>query len=192
VTDQSQANAQANAQPNAQMEAMMAFWRDAWTRTAAGASSQTPGVGADPMAGAAAWMPSPEAVKRMQGAFLDAMAGSAEQYMRSPQFLDSMRQSLESAIGMRTQMEEYLRKNMGDALRTPGDASAQVMRLLTEMESRIHARFDEIEARLNAIAPAPTKSATASSSRKQAPTVARPASKKSTATRTAKTGKKAR
>ncbi|HMN96706.1 MAG TPA: hypothetical protein PKC43_09700 [Phycisphaerales bacterium] len=145
--------------PNQQnpADAMLSFWKDAWARMGVGAApagapvgtgpaaSPFPGAsGADPMA----WMPSPEMVRRMQAAFLDAMASSAEQYMRSPQFLESVRHSIESATEMRRQMEELVRRNMGDAMKPPGQAGAEVLAALTEIESRLSARLDQLEALL--------------------------------------------
>src|SRR5262245_29225922 len=105
------------------MDAAMSFWRDAWARVGSaagqGASGGTSGSGAPNAADPMGWMPTPDTVRKMQSAFMDAMAATAEQYMRSPQFLDAMKQSLESAVNMRRQMEEYLRRNMQESLRTP-------------------------------------------------------------------------
>jgi hypothetical protein len=60
-------------------------------------------------------------------------------------------------------MEEMLRKNMGDALRTPGQAGGDVVATLREMEARITARLDELGGRLERLehadgsGPRPTK-----------------------------------
>lgn len=151
------------------MDAMMAFWKDAASRVGAAASSGAAGFtggghaaphlgafppgwsGGDPMG----WMPTPEQLRRMQGGFLDAMAQASEQYMRSPQFLEAMKSSLESATQMRRQVEELVRKNMGASMGSPfatsGEASADVVAVLREMESRLNSRLDDLAARLEAI-----------------------------------------
>lgn len=144
-------------QPNP-ADAMVAFWKDAWSRMGptpsgaaatqpTGAATAIPGMppGMDPFG----WVPTPEMMRRMQSAFMDAMASSAEQYMRSPQFLDSMKQSLDAATQMRRQMEETLRRNLGDALKTPGQAGGDVVAALHEMESRLAASIDAVNTRLD-------------------------------------------
>ena len=130
------------------MDAAMAFWQEAMSRfTPPGAanSGAAPAGGVDP----AAWMPTPEMAKRMQSAFLDAMTTASEQYMRSPQFMESMKSSFDSALQMRRQMEDYLRRNVGDAARTPGDAEASVVAALHEMEGRLNRRLDELADRID-------------------------------------------
>lgn len=160
-------------------DAMVAFWKDAWARMGApapGASAAQPGAasgfpGMSGMSGMPGgpnnmdplgWMPTPEMMRRMQSAFMDAMASSAEQYMRSPQFLESMKQSLDSATQMRRQIEETLRRNVGDAFKTPGQSGGDVVAALHEMEARlaaaltaatdaVNARFDDLGARLDRV-----------------------------------------
>ena len=42
-------------------------------------------------------------LKRFQSAFLDAMARYCDEYMRSPQFLAVMKQSMDGALSLRQQ-----------------------------------------------------------------------------------------
>ena len=132
----------------------MAFWKDAWARSAAPGAAGAPGTPGDPFA----WMPTPEQVKRLQGSFMDAMAQASDQYMRSPQFLEALKSSLDSGLQARRQMEEFVRRHMGDGLRegaaapfaTPPQAAAEVLSALNEIESRLSARIDALAARLDA------------------------------------------
>lgn len=162
------------------MDAAMAFWKEAFTRFgsaaqaagAAAASATSGGAGPSSTPGAApggttpldpaAWMPTPEMVRRMQSAFLDAMAAASEQYMRSPQFLDAMKASLDGALRMRQEMDALLRRQVGEAMSGSSAAAAGgsgaagipdpgVVRELREMEARLQARLDEIDARLSTI-----------------------------------------
>src|SRR5262245_18445741 len=87
-----------------------AFWRDVWARMgqAPGMPGATPpGMPNFPGMPAGMGMPgvmTPDAMRRMQSAFFDAMAQYAEQYMRSPQFLESMKKSMDQALEFRRQM----------------------------------------------------------------------------------------
>ena len=105
------------------------------------------------------WMPTPDMVRRMQSAFLDSLAAASEQYMRSPQFLEAMKSSLDSAVRMRGEMEDYLRRNISDAMGAPGQADMWPVSAVIEMESRLQSRLDEIAQRLDRLeradAPAP-------------------------------------
>lgn len=91
-----------------------------------------------------------EMLKQMQKAYLDTMARWADEYMRSPQFLDQMKQSLEGALAMRRQVEEFIRKaseqSYGSTLGIYDAVGA-----VRDAESWITRRIDEIAARLSAI-----------------------------------------
>src|SRR6188472_2757946 len=87
------------------------FWRDMWARAGAGGMPGMPGMpGVDPSAAASAF--TPDAMRRMQAAFYESMAQYAEQYMRSPQFLEAMKRSMDQAMQFRQQMDDFLKSNM--------------------------------------------------------------------------------
>ncbi len=96
-----------------------------------------------------------EAFRQMQKAWLDAMARWADEYMRSPQFLEQMKKSLEGALAMRRQVEEFIRKateqsyggslGLYDAVGAVRDAESWLTRRLDEMDQRLVA----IEAKLD-------------------------------------------
>ncbi|GEM_PF-1620555 len=91
-----------------------------------------------------------EMLKQMQKAYLDTMARWADEYMRSEQFLDQMKKSLEGALAMRRQVEEFIRKaseqSYGSTLGIYDAVGA-----VRDAESWITRRIDEISARLGAI-----------------------------------------
>ncbi len=183
-----------HAQPNP-MDPMLSFWKEAWARMAVAApaggmpgtagtaapdgTASIPGFapGVDPLG----WMPTPDMLRRMQSAFLDTMASASEQYMRSPQFLDQMKQSFDAALEMRRQMEEMVRRGAtglvsGDPLTTPGQVSADLLAGLRGMESRLNARLDDLATRIASLEsgaareqPRPVSSASTSQSPSQAP-----------------------
>src|SRR4029079_6146309 len=50
----------------------------------------------------------PEAGKQVRGAIFGAMSQYADQFMRSPQFLGMMKQSLDASIAFRKQINDFL------------------------------------------------------------------------------------
>ena len=95
-----------------------------------------------------------EILKQMQKACLDTMARWADEYMRSPQFLDQMKQSLEGALAMRRQVEDFIRKaseqsygstlGVHDAVGAVRDAESWITRRIDDLAGRL----DSIEAKL--------------------------------------------
>lgn len=123
------------------------FWRDLWTRVAA-AGQSAPGMNA----GAAAPFMTPEAVKKMQAAFYDAMAQYAEQYMRSPQFLEAMKKSMDQAMALRRQMDGFLKQNMATAFDTAsGGSHAEILTAIRQSAAQTQEKLDRIEQRVAAL-----------------------------------------
>ena len=50
----------------------------------------------------------PEAAKQVRSVMFDSMTHYADQFLRSPQFLDLMKQSLDASITFRKQMNDFL------------------------------------------------------------------------------------
>lgn len=143
----------ASANTQNPMDAAAAFWKDAWSRMATQMPGAAPSMGAIPSmnpADPSTWLPSPDAVKRMQAAFLDAMANFAEQYMRSPQFLEAMKKSMDQGLQLRQQMEQFMKSSMSSAFDTAsGGSTASVITAIRELESRLNSRLDDLSDRLS-------------------------------------------
>ena len=130
--------------------AMQAMWQQMMGQFAKAASPQT---GA-PRSASGHGVPPPdmpaEMFKQMQKAYLESMSRWAEEYMRSPQFLENMKHSLENALAMRRQVEDFLRKaseqSFGSTLGVYDAVGA-----VRDAESWITRRIDEIASRLDAI-----------------------------------------
>lgn len=127
-----------------------AFWRDVWARAAA--SSSMPGMpgmpGAAPSDPAGPFL-SPDALRRMQAAFFDAMAQYAEQYMRSPQFLDAMKRSMDQAVQFRQQMDDFLKSNMAAAFESAsGGASTEILGAIRQVTAQLQSAIASIDRRL--------------------------------------------
>lgn len=131
-----------------------AFWRDVWARSSAAGAGAMPGMPSmpgmgDPAAMAGAFA-SPEAMKRMQGAFYDAMAQYAEQYMRTPQFLESMKKSMDQAIQLRQQMDSFLKSNMATAFESAtGGSHAEILGAIRQSSTQLQAQIAKIDSRVS-------------------------------------------
>lgn len=152
------------------VDPITAFWRDMWARSTAGAQ----GMGAMPgMAGmgqgdATSFM-TPEAMRRMQGAFLEAMAQYAEQYMRSPQFLESMKKSMGQAMQFRQQMDDFLKSNMATAFESAtGGSNSEILGAIRQSTEQIQAKIAKIEERVADLESAVTGKPAATASKKKA------------------------
>jgi len=105
----------------------------------------------------------PDMLRQIRSGILQSLAESWNEYMRSPQFLDGMRQLTENAISFRKIGDEFLGRIRND-LQAPsrGDIDT-VMLSVRHMEKRLLDRLDALSAQITAQqngsgAPAPPKS----------------------------------
>lgn len=148
------------------VDPVTAFWRDVWAKMGQAAASVPPFPGMPNGAGmpGAAAMPgipgvpampnfaammTPEAIKRMQSAYFDSMAQYSEQYMRSPQFLESMKKSMDQALQFRRQMDDYLKQNMAESFEAAtGGANSELLGAIRRLERTMTERLDDISRRV--------------------------------------------
>ncbi|HMN40903.1 MAG TPA: hypothetical protein PKE29_08655 [Phycisphaerales bacterium] len=157
-----------------------AFWRDVWARSgAAGGMAGMPGVPGMPGMGDPAGFMTPEAMRRMQGAFYEAMAQYAEQYMRSPQFLESMKKSMDQAMQLRQQMDDFLKSNMASAFESSsGGASSEILGAIRQSTAQLQAQIARIDTRVSDLESAVTgRPGAAKSARSASLKAAKPAKK---------------
>lgn len=79
----------------------------------------------------------PDAAKQMRAAFLQAWTDYCEEYMRSPEFLESWKKVMDSSIQLRRQMNQSLgqmQHEMGGTSRQDVD---QLMIAMTHLERRL-------------------------------------------------------
>jgi hypothetical protein len=162
------------------LDPMTAFWRDVWARSAASMPNMSGMAGMPGMSGmpnmsgmpgmpgmtpdAAAAFMTPEAMKRMQSAFFESMAQYAEQYMRSPQFLESMKRSMDQALQLRRQMDDFLKFNMASAFESAtGGSNSEILGAIRQSHEQLKTHIDgqlaKLEARVSEIESAVTGSA---------------------------------
>ena len=100
----------------------------------------------------------PEAAKQVRGVLFDSMTQYTNQYLRSPQFLELMKQSLDASIAFRKQMNDFLtslhHNTQGVARQDVDSLQLSVRqaerRTLERIESVVE-RLDEITQRLEKI-----------------------------------------
>lgn len=96
--------------------------------------------------------PPPEAARQMRSAVFKAMSEQCEQFMRSPAFLDSMKQSLGAAVELRTQLNDFLNQVHHEMQSVARDDVDTIMLTIRHFESRVLDRLEQLEQRIDALA----------------------------------------
>jgi hypothetical protein len=90
----------------------------------------------------------PETLRQIRAGILQNMAQSWEEFLRSPQFLDGMRQWMENAIAFRKIGNEFLGRVRND-LQAPSRSDIDtIMLAVRHMEKRVLDRLDQISAQI--------------------------------------------
>jgi hypothetical protein len=91
-----------------------------------------------------------DATRRMRDSYLQALGQYTEEFMRSPQFLEMMRQSTDAAVAMRQQTNDLL----AQAHHAAGGLARQdldsLLMAIRRCETRILDKLDELSARMDA------------------------------------------
>lgn len=89
--------------------------------------------------------------KHMQRIFLDAMAKYCDDFMRSPQFLQALKQTMDNAMAFKQQMDGMMTQALrGAQVATQKDAEYSA-ELLHGFERRLTHRLDALSERLDAL-----------------------------------------
>jgi hypothetical protein len=113
--------------------------------------------------------PPPEVLKQIRSGMFQALAQSWEEFMRSPQFLESMKQWMDTAINFRKMTNDFMAKVRNEIQAPSRDDIDTVMLTVRHMEKRLLDRVEDlavkiaqIDSRLNGhpaqSAPKPTSS----------------------------------
>ena len=115
----------------------------------------------------------PDMVRQIRAGIFQTLAESWDEYMRSPQFLDGMRQWMDNAISFRKISNEFMGRVRND-LQMPSRTDIDTVVLaVRHMEKRLLDRLDEISTQL-----ARNNSASAHSPRSKATKTKRTAARK--------------
>lgn len=94
---------------------------------------------------------SDEAMRQMQRAFMDTLAKYCDDYLRSPAYLNLMKEAMDNALTFRQQVDTFL-EEAHRATHTPStDDLNEVMAVLRRIEDRLDGRLNEFERRMSAV-----------------------------------------
>src|SRR5262245_51850204 len=127
--------------------------------------------------------PPPDVLKQIRSGMFQALAQSWEEFMRSPQFLDSMKQWMDTAINFRRMSNDFMAKVRNEIQAPSRDDIDTVMLTVRHMEKRLldrvedlALRIEQLDSRLNGHARQSAPEAT--STRATAPKPRKPSRKK--------------
>lgn len=117
----------------------------------------------------------PEFMRQMRSGIFQALAQSWEHFLRSPQFMEGMKQHMDNAIAFRKMSSEFFTKMRHETQSTSKDDIDAIMLTVRHMETRVLERVERLTARIDHVSQQLDGS---KPKRKQAP---RPAAKRKTA-----------
>jgi len=95
--------------------------------------------------------PPPEMLRQIRSGIFQALAQSWEEFMRSPQFLDSMRQWMEQAVSFRKQTNDFMAR-MRNEMQAPSREDVDTIMLnVRHIEKRLLDRIEELSAQISAL-----------------------------------------
>jgi hypothetical protein len=92
--------------------------------------------------------PPPDVVKEIRSGIFRALAQSWDEFMRSPQFLDSMKQWMDSAINFRKMTNDFMARVRNEIQAPSRDDIDTVMLTVRHMEKRLLDRVEDLAVRL--------------------------------------------
>jgi hypothetical protein len=95
----------------------------------------------------------PESLRQMRSGVFQALAQSWEEFMRSPQFLDSMKQGMENAVTFRKMSGEFLAKMRNEMQAPSRDDVDTIMLAIRHLETRLLDRIEAISAQIDVLKP---------------------------------------
>jgi hypothetical protein len=101
--------------------------------------------------------PPPEILRQMRAGIFQALAGSWDEFMRSPQFLDSIKQWMENAINFRKISNDFLARARNEMQAPARDDIDSILLNIRHLEKRVLDRLDELAAEVAALKAAAQK-----------------------------------
>ncbi len=93
----------------------------------------------------------PEVLREVRSGLFQALARSWEEFMRSPQFLEGMKQWLDQAITWRKMASDFMANVRSEQQATSRDDIDTVMLAVRHMEKRVLDRVEELSAQVAAL-----------------------------------------
>ena len=119
----------------------------------------------------------PEMLNQIRSGMFQALSKSWEEYLRSPQFLEGMKQMMDNAVALRQMSSQFLTKARQEMQGTSREDVDDMLLAMREMEARITRRVDDLAAQVAA------SKGRASARGARTSATKRPAKQKSTASR---------
>ncbi len=88
--------------------------------------------------------PPPEILREIRSGIFAALAKSWEEFMRSPQFLDSMKQWMDNAVAFRKMSNDFMATVRNEMQATSRDDIDTIMLAVRHMEKRLLDRVEEL------------------------------------------------
>lgn len=92
--------------------------------------------------------PPPDVLKQIRSGIFQALAQSWEEFMRSPQFLESMKQWMDNAINFRKMTNDFMAKVRNEMQSPSRDDIDTVMLTVRHMEKRLLDRMEELTTKI--------------------------------------------
>jgi len=92
--------------------------------------------------------PPPDVMKQIRAGIFQALAQSWEEFMRSPEFLESMKQWMDTAINFRRMSNDFMAKIRNEIQAPSRDDIDTVMLTVRHMEKRLLDRVEDLAVRL--------------------------------------------
>jgi len=126
--------------PNQNPEPAAAFakmWSDSCSRLMQAAMSYSPETAP------------PELLRQIRGGLMQALTQSWQEYLRSPQFLEGMKQMMDQAVAFRKFSAEVLTKTRHATEGVAHDDIQSLRAVLSQMESRLARQMDALSAQIS-------------------------------------------
>ena len=115
-----------------QVSAFQRVWTESMSKVMQAAFTTAPGA------------PPPEIIKQIRAGIFQALAQSWEDFMRTPQFTESMRQWMDNAIHFRKMTNDFMAKVRNEMQAASRDDVDQVILSVRHMEKRLLDRIDQL------------------------------------------------
>ena len=93
----------------------------------------------------------PEFLRQIRGGIFQALSQSWDEFMRSPQFLESMKQWMENAMAFRKMSNDFLTRARHEGQAPAREDIDATMQAVHHMESRVLDRMEELAKQVGAL-----------------------------------------
>ena len=93
----------------------------------------------------------PEFLRQMRSGIFQALSQSWDQFLRSPQFMESMKQWMEQAVSFRKMTNDFFTKVRHETQGTAQQDVDAVLLALQQLETRLLNRVDELASEVEAL-----------------------------------------